>query len=73
MATGEALMLVRPHGGMNRRVLAVLADEDVGGAVDVEGGRHLGVSALCLGALVPPDRSGLLEHLEALGTHGRGL
>ncbi len=27
---------VRPHGGMDRRVLAVLLHEDLGGAVDVE-------------------------------------
>ena len=30
---------VGPHGG-DRRVLAVLLHEDVGGAVDVEGGDH---------------------------------
>ncbi len=31
---------IRPHGGMNRRVLAVLLHEDVGGAVNVEVGGH---------------------------------
>ncbi len=30
----------RPHGGMDRRVLAVLLYEEVGGAVDVEVGGH---------------------------------
>ena len=29
---------IRPHGGMDRRVLAVLLHEHVGGAVDVEVG-----------------------------------
>ncbi len=31
---------IRPHGGVDRRVLAVLLHEDVGGAVDVEVGDH---------------------------------
>ncbi len=31
---------IRPHGGMDRRVLAVVLHEEVGGAVDVEGGDH---------------------------------
>ncbi len=29
---------IRPHGGLDRRVLAVAPHEDVGGAVDVEVG-----------------------------------
>ncbi len=29
---------IRPHGGLDRRVLAVLLHEDVGAAVDVEVG-----------------------------------
>ncbi len=31
---------VGPHGGLYSRLIAVLADEDVGGAVDVEVGGH---------------------------------
>ncbi len=31
---------IRPHGGMDRRVLAVPLHEEVGGAVDVEDGDH---------------------------------
>ena len=31
---------IRPHGGMDRRVVAVLLHEDLGGAVDVEVGDH---------------------------------
>ncbi len=31
---------IRPHGGMDGRVLAVLLHEDIGGAVDVEVGGH---------------------------------
>ncbi len=31
---------IRPHGGLGRRVLAVLLHEDVGAAVDVEVGDH---------------------------------
>ena len=31
---------IRPHGGLDRRVLAVALHEDVGGAVDVEARDH---------------------------------
>ena len=31
---------VRPHGGLDRGVLVVFADEDVGGAVDVQVSYH---------------------------------
>ncbi len=32
--------IFRPHGSLQSSVLTVLADEDVGGAVDVEVGGH---------------------------------
>ena len=32
--------LSRPHGGLDRRVLAVVLHEEVGGAADVEDGDH---------------------------------
>ncbi len=32
--------LIRSHGGLDRRVLAVLLHEGVGGAVDIEVGGH---------------------------------
>ncbi len=39
MASAQVALIehgVRPHGGLDRRVLAVALHEDVGGAVDVE-------------------------------------
>ncbi len=32
----DGLVVVRPHGGLDRRVVAVLLHEEVGAAVDVE-------------------------------------
>ncbi len=38
---------IRPHGGMDRRVLAVLLYDDVGAAVDVEVGGHRSFMSAC--------------------------
>ena len=45
---------VRPHGGLDRRVLAVALHEDVGGAVDVEVGDHVDSQSIMVRYTVRP-------------------